>query len=74
MLERDKDGDGISIYFLFTYVIMPGAMTLIAGQKSALIMFWQKMLRGCLVRCDMPLMWCTLQWCDIKIFALFYFF
>ena len=45
MQERDKDGDGISIYLLFTYVIMPGAMTLIAGPKSALIMFWQKMLK-----------------------------
>ena len=42
MQERDKYGDGISIYLLFTYVIMPEAMTLIAGQKSSLIMFWQK--------------------------------
>jgi len=31
-------------------------------------------LRGCLVCCDVPLMWCTLRKCDIKIFGLFNFF
>ena len=45
MLERDKDGDSISAYLLFIYVIMLGAMTLITSQKSSLIMFWKKKIK-----------------------------
>ena len=40
--------------------------------------FWDHYLvldfRGRLVCCDVPLMWCTLRWYDIKVFGLFYFF